>query len=150
MPNEMPLGLTFDDVLLVPRRSDVIPKDVNVATRFSRNVPINIPLSSAAMDTVTESNLAVALAREGGLGVIHRNLSIEGQIREVEKVKRSANGVILDPVTLPPTAKIGEAREIMSTHNISGLPIVEGETVVGILTSRDCKFRRPATRPSRS
>ncbi|MCC6405921.1 MAG: IMP dehydrogenase [Planctomycetes bacterium] len=140
MPHEMPLGLTFDDVLLVPRHSDVMPRDVDVASRFSRNVALNIPLVSAAMDTVTEAELAVALAREGGLGVIHRNLTIEGQIREVEKVKRSANGVILDPVTLPPTARIGDAREIMRKHNISGLPIVEGETVVGILTNRDCKF----------
>ncbi len=140
MPHEMPLGLTFDDVLLLPRHSDVMPRDVDVATRFSRNVPLNVPLASAAMDTVTESALAVALAREGGIGVIHRNLTIDAQIREVEIVKRSANGVILDPVTLPPTARVGEAREIMVRHNISGLPIVEGETVVGILTNRDCKF----------
>ncbi|MEO6708862.1 MAG: IMP dehydrogenase [Planctomycetota bacterium] len=142
-----PLGLTFDDVLLVPQHSDVLPRDVVVATRFSRNVPINVPLSSSAMDTVTESTLAVALAREGGIGVIHRNLSIEGQVREVEKVKRSANGVILDPVTLPPSAKVGEAREIMRRHNISGLPIVEGTTVVGILTNRDCKFQSTADTP---
>ncbi|HUR29486.1 MAG TPA: IMP dehydrogenase, partial [Planctomycetota bacterium] len=121
---QFPLGLTFDDVLLVPQHSDVLPRDVVVATRFSRNVPINVPLSSSAMDTVTESTLAVALAREGGIGVIHRNLTIELQVREVEKVKRSANGVILDPVTLPPSAKVGEAREIMTRHNISGLPIV--------------------------
>jgi IMP dehydrogenase len=147
MRPELPLGLTFDDVLLVPRLSDVIPRDVEVSTRFSRNVRINIPLSSAAMDTVTESTLAVSLAREGGIGVIHRNLSIEGQVREVEKVKRSANGVILDPVTLPPTARIGEAREIMARHNISGLPIVEGETVVGILTARDCKFQTSVDTP---
>ncbi len=135
------LGLTFDDVLLVPRHSDVMPREVDVSTRFSRNVPINVPLSSAAMDTVTESALAVALAREGGLGVVHRNLSIEAQIRQVDLVKRSANGVILDPVTLPPTATIAQAREIMQRQAISGLPIVEGETVVGILTSRDCKFQ---------
>ncbi len=141
MPADFPIGLTFDDVLLVPQHSDVLPRDVSVATRFSRNVPINVPLSSSAMDTVTEWTLAVALAREGGIGVIHRNLTIEGQVREVEKVKRSANGVILDPVTLPPTAKVGEAREIMTRHNISGLPIVEGTTVVGILTNRDCKFQ---------
>ena len=135
-------GLTFDDVLLVPRHSDVMPRDVRLATRFSRNVPLNIPLSSAAMDTVTEEKLAVALAREGGIGVIHRNLSVEGQIREVDKVKRSANGVILDPVTLPPSATIREAREIMSRHNISGLPVVEGKKrVVGILTRRDCRFQ---------
>jgi len=137
-----PEGLTFDDVLLVPRESDVLPRDVQLATRFSRNVPLNIPLASAAMDTVTEEKLAVALAREGGIGVIHRNLSIEGQIREVDKVKRSANGVILDPVTLPPTATIREARAIMQRYNISGLPIVEGaRRVVGILTRRDCRFQ---------
>lgn len=138
---EFPLGLTFDDVLLVPQHSDVMPRDVDVSTRFSRNVPIHAPLTSAAMDTVTESALAVALAREGGLGVIHRNLTIEGQIAQVDQVKRSANGVILDPVTLPPTATIREAREIMEEQAISGLPIVEGQTVVGILTSRDCKFQ---------
>jgi IMP dehydrogenase len=137
-----PEGLTFDDVLLVPRESDVLPRDAQLATRFSRNVPLSIPLASAAMDTVTEEKLAVALAREGGIGVIHRNLSIEGQIREVDKVKRSANGVILDPVTLPPTATIREARAIMQRYNISGLPIVEGtRRVVGILTRRDCRFQ---------
>ncbi|MFO1009397.1 MAG: IMP dehydrogenase [Planctomycetota bacterium] len=134
-------GLTFDDVLLVPRPSDVMPRDVKLATRFSRNVALNVPLSSAAMDTVTEEKLAVALAREGGLGVIHRNLSIEAQVREVDKVKRSANGVILDPVTLEPKATIREAREIMARFNISGLPIVDGKKVVGILTRRDCRFQ---------
>jgi len=134
-------GLTFDDVLLVPRHSDVLPKDVDLHTRVSRNVPLNRPLISAAMDTVTEWELAVSLAREGGLGVIHRNLGIEGQIREVDKVKRSANGVILDPVTLTPSATVGEARSIMLSHNISGLPIVDGDRVVGILTSRDCRFQ---------
>src|SRR5258706_1824301 len=138
---EFPEGLTFDDVLLAPRDSDVLPKDAKLATRFSRNVALNIPLSSAAMDTVTEERLAVALAREGGIGVIHRNLTIDAQIREVDKVKRSANGVILDPVTLPPSATIREGREIMARYNISGLPIVEGKTVVGILTRRDCRFQ---------
>lgn len=147
MPADFPIGLTFDDVLLIPQHSDTLPRDVSVATRFSRNVPINVPLSSSAMDTVTEWMLAVALAREGGIGVIHRNLSIERQVREVEKVKRSANGVILDPVTLPPSAKVGEAREIMTRHNISGLPIVEGSTVVGILTNRDCKFQTSPETP---
>jgi len=135
-------GLTFDDVLLVPRHSDVMPRDVKLTTRFSRNVPLNIPLSSAAMDTVTEEKLAVALAREGGLGVIHRNLTIEAQVREVDKVKRSANGVILDPVTLAPRATIREGREIMARFNISGLPVVdEKKRVVGILTRRDCRFQ---------
>jgi IMP dehydrogenase len=137
----MPEGLTFDDVLLVPRHSDLLPREVDVATRFSRNVSLKIPLASAAMDTVTEWRLAVTLAREGGIGIIHRNLTIDGQIREVDKVKRSANGIIVDPVTLPPTATMAQAREIMARANISGLPIVEGETVVGILTRRDCRFQ---------
>jgi IMP dehydrogenase len=141
MQEDLPLGLTFDDVLLVPRRSDVLPSDVRLATRFSRNVALNVPLSSAAMDTVTEWKLAVALAREGGIGIVHRNLSIEGQIREVDKVKRSANGVILDPVTLTPTATVGVARQIMDRQNISGLPVVEGDVVCGILTRRDIRFQ---------
>ncbi len=137
----MPEGLTFDDVLLVPRYSDLLPREVDVSTRFSRNVPLKIPISSAAMDTVTGWRLAVTLAREGGIGIIHRNLTIPDQIREVDKVKRSANGIIVDPVTLPPTATMAQAREIMARYAISGLPIVEGETVVGILTRRDCRFQ---------
>ncbi len=142
MNHPLPEGLNFDVVLLVPRHSDVLPRDADLATRFSRNVPLKIPLASAAMDTVTEWELAVALAREGGIGIIHRNLTVEGQINEVDKVKRSANGVILDPWTLPPTATVGEARAIMTEHNISGLPILEGESVVGILTRRDCRFEK--------
>jgi len=141
---ELREGLTFDDVLLIPDHSDVLPRDVGLATRFSRNVSLSVPIASAAMDTVTEWKLAVALAREGGIGVIHRNLSIDGQTAEVDKVKRSANGVILDPVTLQPSATIGTAREIMTRQNISGLPIVddrEGKRVVGILTRRDCRFQ---------
>ena len=141
---ELQEGLTFDDVLLVPNHSDVMPADANLASRFSANVPINLPISSSAMDTVTEWRLAVALAREGGIGVIHRNLSIERQREEVEKVKRSANGIIEDPVTLTPTATVGEARGIMRTQNISGLPILEQGTkkVVGILTRRDTSFHQ--------
>jgi len=137
---EIPEGLTFDDVLLVPQHSDVLPKDVVLDTRFSRNVDLRAPIASAAMDTVTEWGLGVALARTGGIGIIHRNLSIEHQVAEVDKVKRSANGVILDPVTLTPEETIGEARGIMRTQNISGVPVCEGEKVVGILTSRDCRF----------
>jgi IMP dehydrogenase len=145
---DLPEALTFDDVLLIPRHSDVLPVDTAVSTRFSRNVCLNIPIASAAMDTVTEWQLAVALAREGGIGVIHRNLSIENQIGEVEKVKRSANGVIEDPVTLMPDATMGEARELMSRFNISGLPIVDSERrVVGILTSRDCRFETSEDTP---
>ncbi len=134
-------GLTFDDVLLVPQHSDVLPSEVVLKTRVSRTVELNRPIVSSAMDTVTEWQLAVALAREGGMGVIHRNLGLEGQIAEVDKVKRSANGVILDPVTLAPTATVREAHRIMAESNISGLPIVDGGKVVGILTSRDCRFQ---------
>ncbi len=133
-------GLTFDDVLLVPQRSDLLPSEVDLHTRVSRNVELKIPVCSAAMDTVTDWRMAVTLAREGGIGVVHRNFTIEDQVGEVGKVKRSANGVIQDPVTLAPSATMREAREIMATYNISGLPIVEGETVVGILTRRDCRF----------
>jgi len=140
-------ALTFDDVLLVPQRSSVIPGDVSVKTRFSRNVPLNTPLVSAAMDTVTESAMAIGMARLGGLGIIHKNLDPEAQALQVHQVKRSVNGVIADPVTLTPDASIRTARELMEIHRISGIPIVDGATdgegrprVVGILTSRDLKF----------
>ena len=137
-------ALTFDDVLLVPRRSDVVPSGVDVKSMASRRVGLNIPILSAAMDTVTESSLAIALAQQGGLGIIHKNMSVEAQAREVNLVKRSVNGVIADPVTLPPDAPISKARELMEEHRISGIPIVEtganGPRVVGILTTRDLKF----------
>jgi IMP dehydrogenase len=135
-------GVTFDDVLLLPRRSDVLPSQCSTRTQLTRRVALNVPLVSAAMDTVTESALAIALAQSGGLGVIHKNLKPGDQVREVSKVKRSAHGVITDPVTLPPGAVIGEAREIMTRQNISGLPIVDGRRVVGILTNRDLRFHR--------
>ncbi len=134
-------GITFDDVLLTPAYSSVLPRDTVTETMFSRNVPMNIPLSSSAMDTVTESRLAIALAQEGGIGIIHRNLDAKDQVREVEKVKRSANGVILDPVCLSPDESIGAAKEVMETHNISGLPVTRGELLVGILTKRDLRFQ---------
>jgi IMP dehydrogenase len=133
-------SLTFDDVLLVPRRSDVLPAQVDVRSRVSRRVGLNVPIVSAAMDTVTESGLAIALAQQGGIGVIHKNLSVEEQVREVYRVKRSVNGVIADPITLPPEAPISRARSLMDEHRISGIPIVDGGKVVGILTSRDLKF----------
>jgi IMP dehydrogenase len=134
-------GITFDDVCLVPMRSQVVPADVDVATRLTRNIRLNIPIVSAPMDTVTESALAIALAQEGGLGVIHRNLSVEQQCREVDKVKRSENGVILDPVTLRPNDSVARAAEIMTLQNISGVPITaDGGKLVGILTRRDLKF----------
>ncbi len=142
-------GITFDDVLLIPVRSDVLPSTVSTRARFSRNVTLDIPLVSAAMDTVTESRLAIALARQGGLGVIHKNLRVTEQVREVDQVKRSANGVITDPITFSPDATVGAALAIMREHNISGLPIVEGGRVVGIVTSRDLRFQRaPETRLS--
>jgi len=133
-------AVTFDDVLLLPAYSDVVPREADLKTRLTRGIEINIPILSAAMDTVTESALAIALAQQGGIGIIHKNLSIERQCREVRKVKRSANGVIPDPVTLAPNATVAEAREAMETNNISGIPIVEGRKLVGILTRRDLKF----------
>ncbi len=135
-------GLTFDDVLLLPRRSDVLPSQVSTSTRLTRGVELNIPILSAAMDTVTESALAIALAQAGGMGIVHKNLTPADQVREVGKVKRSAHGVITDPVTLSPDATIGEARAIMTRQNISGLPIVDRDQVVGILTNRDLRFHR--------
>src|SRR6187401_500320 len=116
---DVPEGLTFDDVLLVPDRSDVLPYETDTATQFTKNIRLQIPLCSAAMDTVTEAGLAIALAQQGGIGVIHKHLSAEAQVREVDRVKRSANGVILDPVTLTPDATTGEAKELMRKHGIS-------------------------------
>ena len=134
-------GLTFDDVLLVPRRSDVVPAEVDVSTRLTKRIRLNIPILSSPMDTVTESQMAIALAQEGGIGIIHKNLSIERQTEEVEKVKRSANGIIFDPETLPPTATVAKAREVMSQYNVSGLPITQEDGhLVGILTRRDLRF----------
>lgn len=133
-------GLTFDDVLLIPAKSEVLPKEVEVSTRLSRNIRLNIPLVSAAMDTVTEANLAIALAREGGIGIIHRNFPIEVQAAEVDKVKRSESGMILNPITLPPHSTLREALNLMKHYKISGIPIVEGEKLVGILTNRDLRF----------
>src|SRR3989440_8853181 len=119
-------GITFDDVLLIPARSDFVPADADTHSRLTRSIELNIPMISAPMDTVTESALAIALAQEGGMGIIHKNLSIENQAREVEKVKRSENGVIVDPITLPPSATIATPRRIMREYNVSGIPIIEG------------------------
>jgi IMP dehydrogenase len=134
-------GLTFDDVLLIPAHSLVLPRDVNLATRLSRNIPLNIPLVSAAMDTVTESRAAIAMAREGGFGIIHKNLSIADQAHEVDKVKKSESGMIVDPITMRPTQKIHEALEMMKKFRISGVPITKANgKLVGILTNRDLRF----------
>src|SRR5512132_4216162 len=133
-------GITFDDVLLEPAYSDVVPSDVDVRSQLTSQIRLNIPVVSSPMDTVTEAELAIALAQEGGLGVIHKNMSVEEQPREVDKVKRSENGIIVDPITLPPTATVGQAREIMRGHNISGVPITVNGKLRGILTRRDLRF----------
>ena len=134
-------GYTFDDLLLEPGYSEILPGQADTRTMLTSRIRLNIPILSAPMDTVTEANLAIALAQEGGLGIIHKNLSIDEQTREVDKVKRSENGIIVDPITLPPEATVGQAREIMVDHNISGVPIVDSEgTLCGILTRRDLRF----------
>ncbi len=133
-------ALTFDDVLLVPAKSEVLPKEVSVDTRLTRHIRLNIPLVSAAMDTVTEARLAIALAREGGIGIIHKNMPIERQAQEVDKVKRSESGMIVDPITLPPEATIQQALDVMKHYRISGIPIVKENKLVGILTNRDLRF----------
>src|SRR6059058_3568284 len=141
-------GLTFDDVLLVPAESQVLPNDVSTATRLTREITIEIPIVSAAMDTVTEARLAIALAREGGIGILHRNLSIEAQVAEVDKVKRSESGMIVEPVTLPPDARVADALALMATYHISGVPITdESGTLVGILTNRDLRFAPDTSQP---
>jgi len=134
-------GITFDDVLLLPGYSEVVPSEIDACSRFSRNVGLNIPIASAAMDTVTEGALAIALAYEGGIGVIHKNMTPAEQVHEVVQVKRTVSGVILDPVTVRPSASVGEARQIMRSNRISGLPITDDKgVVVGILTARDLRF----------
>ncbi|HEV2237320.1 MAG TPA: IMP dehydrogenase, partial [Ktedonobacterales bacterium] len=142
-------GLTFDDVLLVPAASSVLPPEVSTATRFSRELALNIPISSAAMDTVTEARLAIALAREGGIGVIHRNLSIADQAVEVDKVKRSESGMITDPITLGPNDTLQAALNVMSNYHIAGIPITEDGRLVGILTNRDLRFSEDLSAPIR-
>ena len=136
----VPEALTFDDVLLLPARSDVIPATANTQTQLTRNIRLNIPIVSSAMDTVTESHMAIALAQQGGLGIIHRNLTIEQQANEVDKVKRSESGMIVDPVTMSPTDKVSDALEVMRKYKISGVPITENGRLVGILTNRDLRF----------
>ncbi|MBN1795707.1 MAG: IMP dehydrogenase [Sedimentisphaerales bacterium] len=133
-------GITFDDVLLIPAMSSIVPSGADTATQLTNNIRINIPIVSAAMDTVTESALAIALAQQGGVGIIHKNMPVEVQRREVAKVKRSENGIILDPVTLTPAEPVSKARDLMAEQNVSGIPIVDGRKLVGILTRRDLKF----------
>ncbi|HWT70756.1 MAG TPA: IMP dehydrogenase [Oxalicibacterium sp.] len=140
-------ALTFDDVLLVPAHSDILPKDTSLATRLTRNITLNIPLLSAAMDTVTEARLAITMAQEGGIGIIHKNLTAKEQAREVAKVKRFESGVVRDPITIPPTMKIRDVIALSQQHGISGFPVVEGKTVVGIITNRDLRFEEELDAP---
>ncbi len=143
-------GLTFDDVLLVPAKSEILPKEVETATNLTRKIRLNIPLASASMDTVTEARLAIAIAREGGVGIIHKNLGIEAQALEVDKVKRSESGIIVDPVYLSPDHSLRDAVAIMERYHISGVPITENGRLVGILTNRDLKFEENLDQPIRN
>lgn len=143
-------GYTFDDVLLIPNKSEVLPKDVDIRTRLSKHISLNIPIVSAAMDTVTESDQAIALAREGGIGIIHKNTTIEEQAAEVDRVKRSESGMIMNPITLGPNRKISEAMQLMKRYRISGIPVVDGQKLVGILTNRDLRFETDLNRSVKS
>ncbi|MRD71711.1 IMP dehydrogenase [Rhodocyclus tenuis] len=140
-------ALTFDDVLLVPAHSAILPRDVSLRTRFTRNISLDLPLVSAAMDTVTESRLAIALAQEGGIGIVHKNLRPKAQAAEVSKVKRFESGVLKDPITVPPTMTVREVLELTHQHKISGVPVVDGKRVVGIVTNRDLRFETNLDQP---
>jgi IMP dehydrogenase len=143
----LPVGLTFDDVLLIPAESSILPRDIDVSTHLTERITLNIPLVSAAMDTVTESRTAIAMAQEGGIGIIHRNMPVAVQATEVEKVKKFESGMISDPITVAPEQKISEAQEIMKKYRISGLPVTKHRRLVGILTHRDLRFERKLDRP---
>lgn len=149
LPNKISsLGLTYDDVLLVPAYSETLPREVSITSKFSRNISLNVPIVSAAMDTVTESQMAIAMAREGGIGVLHKNMTIEDQADKVRKVKRSQSGMIIDPVTLPTTALVSDANKIMNEYRIGGIPIVDDNGIlIGIVTNRDLRFEKNEGRP---
>ncbi|HET7295385.1 MAG TPA: IMP dehydrogenase [Vicinamibacteria bacterium] len=147
LDERIPEALTFDDVLLVPQRSEVLPSEVDVSTRLTRNIALRVPIVSAAMDTVTEAHLAIALAQEGGLGIVHKNMSIAAQAAEVDKVKRSESGMIVDPVTVSPDARVADALEVMAKYRISGVPVTVGPRLVGILTNRDLRFETRTNLP---
>lgn len=140
------IGLTFDDVLLIPNKSEILPSQVEISTKIFPDTVLNVPVLSAAMDTVTESRLAMAMAREGGVGVIHKNMSVERQALEVNKVKRSESGMIVDPITLPPERPIKEAIEVMKKYSISGIPVTKKGKLLGIITNRDLRFEKNLTR----
>ncbi len=141
------LALTFDDVLLLPGKSEVLPKDVDTKTRLTKSLELNIPLVSAAMDSVTMSRTAIVMAQCGGIGIIHKNMSAADQALEVERVKKSESGMILNPITLSPNEKLSAAIELMDQNNISGVPVTEGKKLVGILTNRDIRFERNLNQP---
>ena len=149
LPNKIiSQGLTYDDVLLVPAYSETLPREVSITSKFSRNISLNVPIVSAAMDTVTESQMAIAMAREGGIGVLHKNMTIEDQADKVRKVKRSQSGMIIDPVTLPTTALVSDANKIMNEYRIGGIPIVDDNGIlIGIVTNRDLRFEKNEVRP---
>ncbi len=140
LPENIELALTFDDLLLVPQASEVLPNEVSLATRLTNSITLNTPLISSAMDTVTEYRAAIAIAREGGIGIIHKNMGIDQQAMEVEKVKKSESGMIIDPITVSKNQSVAEVQEIMSTYKISGLPVLHEEKLVGIVTNRDLRF----------
>src|SRR3982075_2235087 len=140
IPDVLPEGLTFDDVLLEPARSEVIPAETDTRTCLTRDIVLNIPIVSAAMDTVTESHLAIALAQQGGIGIIHRNMSVDRQAEEVDKVKRSESGMIVDPITIEPEQPLAAAQALMARHRVSGVPVTKNGRLVGILTNRDLRF----------
>ncbi len=147
LETDIKMALTFDDLLLVPAESEILPKDVDTRTNLTNSIVMNIPIVSAAMDTVTESQTAICMAREGGIGIIHRNMSIERQTLEVDKVKKSESGMIVDPITIGPEQKVKDALELMSRYKISGVPVVQGRRLVGILTNRDLRFETNLDQP---
>jgi IMP dehydrogenase len=147
MPGQLQDALTFDDVLIIPAHSEVLPREVALSTRLTRQISLNIPIVASAMDTVTEARLAIALAQEGGIGIIHKNMSIAEQAAQIKKVKKFESGVVKDPITVPPTTTVSELLEITHKHNFSGVPVVEGEKLVGIVTSRDTRFETNLSLP---
>ena len=147
LDEEIPEALTFDDVLLVPQRSEVLPSEVDIGTRLTNKIQLRVPILSAAMDTVTEAPLAIAIAQEGGLGIVHKNMTIAAQAAEVDKVKRSESGMIVDPVTVSPDARVADALEVMARYRISGVPVTVGRKLVGILTNRDLRFETRTSLP---
>src|SRR6202790_4553888 len=147
MEGSIPEGLTFDDVLLLPDKSAALPAEADTRTHLTRKIELNIHMISSAMDTVTESRLAIAIARQGGLGIVHRNMSIERQAEEVDRVKRSESGMIVDPVTISPEHTVQHALELMNKYRVSGLPVTRGTRLVGILTNRDLRFEKNLAQP---